>query len=219
MDARPRVLVACEYSARVRDAFRAVGCDAWSCDLEPCEGDPKFHFRGDVLELLGGGWDMLIAHPPCTYLASSGMHWTVRGLRDPALTDRAAEFFLALHNAPIPRRCLENPVGVMSRKLRPPTQIIQPWMFGDPESKATCLWLHGLPKLIATHSNEDLFAAPLPERAANGRWRNQTAAGQNKLPPGRDRWKIRSRTYLGIARAMAGQWGGLAKENRLPALG
>ena len=202
----PRVLVACEYSARVRDAFRALGCDAWSCDLEPCEGDPQWHIRDDVLGVLGEGWDLMVAHPPCTYLAASGMHWTVRGLRDPALTDRAAEFFAMLYHAPIARKCIENPIGCMSKRLGAPTQKIQPWQFGDPESKTTCLWLVGLPPLVATHADCDLFAAPLPEREAHGKWRNQTASGQNNLSPGPDRWKERSRTYPGIARAMATQW-------------
>lgn len=202
-----RVLVACEYSARVRDAFRAIGCDAWSCDLEPSEGDPQFHIRGDVLEVLGGGWDLMIAHPPCTYLAASGMHWTVRGFRSPHLTTEAAKFFKLLFEANIPKKCIENPVGYMNTHFRAPSQIVQPWMFGDPESKATCLWLHGLPPLVATHSDDDLFAAPLPKRDDHGKWRNQTASGQNKLPPGADRWKIRSRTYPGLARSMAAQWG------------
>lgn len=210
----PRVLVACEYSARVRDAFRAQGCDAWSCDLEPCEGDPQWHIQGDVLDVIAGKtgqspsntWDLMIAHPPCTYLAASGMHWTVRGLRDPALTDRAADFFAMLYNAPIARKCIENPIGCMSKRLVAPTQKIQPWQFGDPESKLTCLWLVGLPPLVATHADGDLFAAGLPEREAHGKWRNQTASGQNNLRPGPDRWKERSRTYPGIARAMATQW-------------
>jgi hypothetical protein len=148
----------------------------------------------------------MIAHPPCTYLAASGMHWTVRGLRDPALTDRAADFFAMLYNAPIARKCIENPIGCMSKRLVAPTQKIQPWQFGDPESKLTCLWLVGLPPLVATHADGDLFAAGLPEREAHGKWRNQTASGQNNLRPGPDRWKERSRTYPGIARAMATQW-------------
>jgi hypothetical protein len=202
----PRVLVACEYSARVRDAFRALGCDAWSCDLEPCEGDPQWHIRGDVLGILGDGWDIMVAHPPCTYLAASGMHWTTRGLRDAKLTEDALNFVRLLLAAPIPHIALENPVGAISTRITPPRQTIQPWMFGDPESKATCLWLVNLPPLVATHAEGDLFAAPLPEREEHGRWRNQTASGQNKLSPGPDRWKERSRTYPGIARAMAEQW-------------
>jgi hypothetical protein len=200
------VLVACEYSARVRDAFRALGCDAWSCDLEPCEGDSRWHIQGDALGIIGDGWDIMVAHPPCTYLAASGMHWTTRGLRDAKLTDAALDFVRALLAAPIPHIALENPVGAISTRITPPRQTIQPWMFGDAESKATCLWLKNLPPLVATHADADLFAAPLPEREEHGRWKNQTASGQNKLPPGPNRWKERSRTYPGIARAMAEQW-------------
>jgi hypothetical protein len=151
-------------------------------------------------------WDLLVAHPPCTYLASSGMHWTVRGLRDPQLTEDALGFVRLLLAAPVPHIALENPVGAISTRIRPPDQTIQPWQFGDAESKATCLWLVNLPPLMATHADGDLFAAPLPARADHGRWNNQTAGGQNKLPPSKDRWKVRSRTYPGIAQAMAKQW-------------
>lgn len=194
-----RVLVACEYSGRVRDAFLAFGHDAWSCDLLPTE-IPGPHIQGDVLEVIGGGWDLMIAHPPCTYLAVSGMHWTRRGLRDPKLTEDALTFVKALMEAPIERIALENPVSVISSRIRKPDQIIQPWMFGDDASKKTCLWLKGLPKLVPTDIVEP--------RIVDGRkrWGNQTGSGQNKLGPSPDRWKIRSATYQGIADAMASQW-------------
>ncbi len=192
-----KVLVACEYSGRVRDAFIARGHDAWSCDLLP--GDvPGPHYQGDVRDLLTEHWDLLLAFPPCTYLASSGMHWTTRGLRDPQLTEDALNFVKLLLNAPVEKIALENPVGCISSRVRKPDQYIQPWYFGYPHSKKTCLWLKNLPKLV--HTN----VLSLPE---SGRWDNQTASGQNKLPPSKDRWKIRSMTYQGVADAMAQQWG------------
>jgi len=192
-----KVLIACEYSGTVRDAFAVLGHDAWSCDLLPTES-PGQHYQGDVLDILDKKWDMMIAHPPCTYLSVSGMHWTKRGLRDPQLTEDALEFVQLLLNADIPRIALENPVSVISTRIRNPDQIIQPWMFGDNASKKTCLWLKGLPLLQPSN------ILSLPE---TGRWANQTASGQNKLGPSKDRWKIRSKTYQGIANAMAQQWG------------
>lgn len=193
-----KVLVACEFSGRVREAFRARGHDAWSCDLLPADdGGP--HFQCDVLTLVGSGeWDLMIAHPPCTYLCSSGIHWNKRRPERALETEKALDFFMALATAPIPRVAVENPVGVVSSRWRKPDQIIQPWQFGHPESKATCLWLKGLPKLSPT----DILPKP-----ANGRWANQTPTGQNKLGPSEDRWKERSLTYAGIAKAMAEQWG------------
>ena len=187
-----RVLVACEYSGRVRDAFIAKGHDAVSCDLEPAE-TPGPHYQCDVFSIIGHGWDLLIAHPPCTHLASSGARWFSEKQKEQS---EAYGFFMALANCDIPKICIENPVGIMSTRWRKPDQIIQPWMFGHPESKATCLWLKGLPKLEAT----DVL---LPRK----QWDNQTPSGQNKLGPSPDRWKIRSRTYEGIAWAMAEQWG------------
>ena len=192
-----RVLVACEFSGVVRDAFRRAGHDAVSCDLLPTDA-PGPHIQGDVLEVLGGGWDLMIAHPPCTYLCSSGLHWNKRRPGRAVKTEEALEFVRALLGANIPRIALENPIGCISSRIRKPDQIIQPWQFGHPESKATCLWLSGLPPLAATN------ILPLP---ASGRWENQTASGQNKLSPGPDRWKLRSITYAGIAEAMAAQWG------------
>jgi len=195
-----RVLVACEYSGTVRDAFRARGHDAMSCDLLPTDV-PGPHYQGDVLDVLGDGWDLMVAHPPCTYLSVSGMHWTRRGLRDPQLTEDALAFVRLLMDAPIQRIAIENPVSIISSTLRKPEQIIQPWMFGHDASKKTCLWLQNLPPLRPTNIVEP--------RIVNGRkrWGNQTDSGQNRLSPSPDRWKIRSATYAGIAAAMADQWG------------
>jgi hypothetical protein len=196
-----RVLIACEYSGTVRDAFRARGHDAWSCDLLPCDADPTYHQRGDVLDFIGGGWDLMIAHPPCTYLTSSGLHWNKRRPERAAQTEEALKFVLALANAPIPRIAIENPIGCLSTRWRKPDQTIQPHQFGHDASKSTCLWLTNLPKLVATSA-----VAP---RMVDGkpRWSNQTDSGQNRVPPGPDQWKIRSTTYQGIADAMAEQWG------------
>lgn len=199
-----RVLVACEYSGTVRDAFRALGHHAVSCDLLPTDA-PGPHHQGDVTEIIGAGWDLMIAHPPCTYLSVSGMHWTARGLRDPQLTEDALAFVRLLMDAPIPRIAVENPVSIISSRIRKPEQTIQPWQFGHDASKATCLWLKGLPKLTPTQTVEP--------RIVNGRkrWANQTDSGQNRLGPSEDRWKIRSATFPGIAAAMALQWGGDAR--------
>lgn len=194
-----RVLVACEYSGRVRDAFTKQGWDAVSCDFLPSDTEGQ-HYQGDVKDLLTQPWDLLIAFPPCTYLCSSGMHWTTRGLRDPKLTKDALEFVRTLLDANIPRIGVENPVGCISTRIRKPDQIIHPWQFGHPESKTTCLWLKNLPPLQPTN------IVPKP---ASGRWTNQTPSGQNKLGPSKDRWKERSKTYQGIAEAMAAQWSNL----------
>ena len=193
-----RVLVACEYSGTVRDAFRARGHDAMSCDLLPTDRTGPHH-QGDVLDVIGDGWDLMVAHPPCTYLASSGLHWNKRRPERAALTDKALAFVMALASAPIQRIAIENPIGALSSRWRKPDQIIQPWMFGEDASKATCLWLQGLPALRPT---DVLPGGPKARRA------NQTASGQNRLGPSPDRWKIRSTTYQGIADAMAEQWGG-----------
>ena len=195
-----RVLVACEYSGRVRDAFLALGHDAMSCDLLPTDV-PGPHYQGDVTEILNDGWDLMVAHPPCTYLSVSGMHWTARGLRDPQLTEDALAFVRLLMDAPIPRIAIENPDSVISSRIRKPDQIINPYEFGHDASKKTCLWLKNLTPLTPTRIIEP--------RIVNGRkrWGNQTDSGQNKLSPSDDRWKIRSETYEGIAKAMAAQWG------------
>jgi len=197
-----RVLVACEYSGVVRDAFIQAGHEAMSCDLLPTEV-PGPHYEGSILDILDNGWDLMIAHPPCTYLSVSGMHWTTRGLRDPKLTEDALEFVKLLMQAPIPKIAIENPVSVISSRIRKPDQIIQPWQFGHDASKKTCLWLKGLPLLTPTKAVEP--------RVVDGkkRWANQTDSGQNRLPPSKNRWKIRSATYQGIAQAMVEQWGNL----------
>lgn len=263
-----RVLVACEYSGAVRDAFIAAGHDAMSCDLLPTE-TPGPHWAGDVKYVLDGWqpvvtaadcaecddcgelvcfgcrehyadcacigptqdgmemlyvqeidrlfarpeesphWDLMIAHPPCTYLSVSGMHWTTRGKRDPQLTEDALAFVRMLMAAPIPRICIENPVSVISTRVRKPDQIIQPWQFGHDASKTTCLWLKNLPLLRDEVANH--FAPRLAKHDGKWamRWSNQTDSGQNKLSPSDDRWAERSKTYEGIARAMATQWGAL----------
>ena len=192
-----RVLVACEYSGTVRDAFAKLGHDAWSCDILPTDS-PGQHYQCSVFDVLDKGWDLMIAHPPCTYLSVSGMHWTTRGLRDPRLTEDALAFVQQLMNAPIERIAVENPVSIISTRIRKPDQIIQPWWFGHDASKKTCLWLRNLPLLTPTEK--------LPGDAKTRRG-NQTASGQNKLPPSPDRWKLRSITFEGIAQAMAKQWG------------
>lgn len=170
-----------------------------SCDILPTE-QPGPHYEGDVRDILGQDWDMMVAFPPCTYLSASGIHWTRRGLRDPKLTEDALEFVRTLLGAPVPRIALENPVGIISSAVRKPDQIIHPWQFGHDASKRTCLWLKGLPVLRPT--------SVIAPRIVNGRkrWGNQTDSGQNRLGPSPDRWKLRSETYLGIAAAMADQW-------------
>jgi len=187
-----KVLVACEFTGTVRRAFREAGHNAWSCDLLPAEdGGP--HILGDVRQVLTADWDLMIAHPPCTHLAVSGARHFHRKQAEQA---EALEFVQTLMDAPIKRIALENPVSVISTRIRRPDQIIQPYQFGHPESKKTCLWLKGLKPLQPTEVMQ-----------MRGRWENQTPSGQNKLGPSPDRWKIRSATYPGIARAMATQWG------------
>ena len=195
-----KVLIACESSGTVRDAFIRAGHDAMSCDILPTE-KPGPHYQGDVRDVLGDGWDLLIGHPPCTYLSVSGMHWTTRGLRDPQLTEDALAFARLLMDAPIARIAIENPVSIISSRIRKPDQIIQPYQFGHDASKKTCLWLKGLPPLRPTAFVEPRIVDGKP------RWDNQTDSGQNKLPPSADRWRMRSKTYQGIADAMAEQWG------------
>jgi hypothetical protein len=253
-----KVLIACEYSGTVRDAFIALGHNAMSCDLLPTE-KPGPHYQGDVRDVISDKWDLMIAHPPCTYLSVSGMHWTTRGFRDPQSTEDALEFVRVLMNAPIEKIAVENPVSVISSRIRKPDQIIQPWHFGDNASKKTCLWLKGLqsleiylPSVIPPIGwNRVMCAADMLECELCGEpfcpecnnhyadcdciwpdqdeftmkeidgiqfatkiepapkmlWANQTPSGQNKLGPSADRWKLRSATYPGIAKAMAEQWG------------
>jgi hypothetical protein len=190
-----RILVACELSGHVRDALIANGHDAVSCDIEPSER-PGPHIQGDVRLVLNIGWDMMIGFPPCTHLAVSGArHFAAK--RADGRQQQGIDFFMQLVNAPIPRVAIENPVGVMSSIYRKPDQVIQPWQFGHDASKATCLWLRGLPPLHPTN------ILPVPYR---GYWANQTPSGQNRLGPSPDRARLRSATYHGIAQAMADQW-------------
>lgn len=197
-----RVLIACECSGIIRDAFAVRGHDAWSCDLKPGES-PGQHIRGDVIEVIEReGWDMMIAHPPCTHLAVSGARWWTDKKRE---QQEAIAFFMVLAKAAVLRICIENPVGFMSTVWRAPDQYVQPYDFGDDASKKTGLWLKGLPKLVADPGD---YVAP---RMVGGktRWANQCDSGQNRLGPSPERAALRARTYPGIARAMAEQWGGL----------
>lgn len=181
-----RILIACEFSGKVRDAFSAKGHDAWSCDLLPSE-TPGNHWQGDVIDCMKqGDWDLIIAHPPCTHLAVSGARWFKEKREEQA---HAIAFFMAMINAPAPMVCVENPVSIMSTRYRKPDQIIQPWQYGHGETKATCLWLKGLPLLK-------------PTNIVDGR-----EARIHKMAPSPNRWKERSRTLSGIAEAMANQWG------------
>lgn len=198
-----RVLVACEYSGRVRDAFSARGHDAWSCDLLPSDRGGQ-HFEEDIRDVLSSPtltWDLMIAHPDCTYLCSSGLHWNKRRPDRQEKTDAALEFVRFLLDQPIPKIALENPVGCIGTKIRPADQIIQPWQFGEDASKGTCLWLKNLPPLSPTKIVEPRIVG------GKRRWANQTDSGQNRLGPSDDRWKLRAITYEGIAAAMAEQWG------------
>ena len=197
-----RVLIACEYSGRVRQAFRNAGHDAWSCDLLPSEDASPHHVQGDVMSLLthewcGGdprGWDLLIAHPPCTHLASSGARWWGGKQHEQA---EALAFVRALLDCDVPRIALENPAGRIGTQIRKADQYIQPWQFGHPETKATGLWLKNLPPLVPTLNVKDAMdKLPAKERHR-----------VHYMSPGPDRWKERSRTYQGIADAMAAQWG------------
>lgn len=207
-----KVLVGCEFSGTVREAFRALGHDATSCDILPTE-IPGHHYQGDVRDIIRTEkWDLAVFHPPCTYLSNSGSRWLYKtGEKNRerwALMQEAAEFFKELLQAPIQKICIENPIQHRHAKAiikTPFTQVIQPWQFGHPESKATCLWLKNLPSLTPTN---------IIEKPLSGRWDNQTISGQNKIPQSKDRWKLRSKTYSGIAEAMAQQWGGAAPAKR-----
>jgi len=183
-----RVIIKCEYSGVVRRAFRALGHDAWSCDLLESEDNSPHHIVGDCLEIADEGWDLGIFHPPCTHLAVSGArHFAAK--QASGVQQEALEFVQKLMETKIPHWALENPVSIISTRIRKPNQVIQPWMFGHGETKATCLWLKGLPKLAPTN-----IVAGRADRI-------------HKMPPGPNRWKERSRTYEGIAQAMADQWG------------
>ena len=192
---RLRVLVACEYSGTVRDAFAAMGHDAWSCDFEPQETSGN-HVQCDVLTILDQGWDLMIAHPPCERLCVSGARWKYEKAGWVEEQKAALRLVQALLDAPIPRIALENPVGIISSRIRKPDQILQPWMFGHPETKASCWWLKNLPLLKSTHQRSDY---------ADG----EIVARVHKLPPGPMRKKLRAWRYTKIAAAMAQQWGNL----------
>jgi hypothetical protein len=218
-----KVLVACEYSGRVREAFRKSGHDAFSCDLLPADDNSKYHYQGDVLDIINDGWDLLISHPPCTYLTCSA-EWAYKepseisnkrldpgklyGSKRKLARGEAERFFLTFAEAPIERIAIENPVGVMSTRFRKPDQIIQPYQFGEDASKSTCLWLKNLPVLVSTKRFQGRVVEwPRGSGKFVERWSNQTDSGQSNLPVSDDRWKLRSYTYQGIANAMAAQWG------------
>lgn len=208
-----KILIACEESQRVTIEMRRLGHEAYSCDIqEPSGGHPEWHIHGDALKALRGGiiktmdgeihmigkWDMLIAHPPCTHLAVSGARWFTEGKKPLSLRKEAADFFLKFCEADIPKIAIENPVGVMSTIYRKPDQIIHPWQYGHTEEKTTCLWLKGLPKLEPTNNvREEMMKLPKKERERI-----------HYMPPGPERAKERSKTFPGIARAMAEQWAG-----------
>ena len=195
-----RVLVACEYSGKVREAFRSKGHDAWSCDLLPADDASPYHIQGDVLEILNDGWDLLIGHPPCTYLCNSGVSWLHKIPERWDQMREGAEFFKALWDSNIPKIAIENPIMHKYAKEiigSTQTQLIQPYQFGHPESKATCLWLKGLDPLEETDNVKEVWKS-LPKKEAQR---------LHMLPPSADRWKLRSETYQGIADAMADQWG------------
>lgn len=195
-----KVLVACEESQTVTKAFRSRGFEAYSCDIQDCSGGhPEWHIKGDALEQLDKGWDLIIAHPPCTHLAVSGARWFKEGKKPLYLQEEAAEFFMRFVNAPAKFIAVENPVCIMSTKYRKPNQIINPFQFGHPEQKKTCLWLKGLPNLVETNNVYDyMMTLPIKERTRI-HW-----LGSNKS-------KERSKTYTGIAEAMAEQWGDYIK--------
>jgi hypothetical protein len=211
------VLIACEYSGTVRDAFKALGHYAVSCDFLDTDV-PGNHFKGDVLELIDyhrpphhQKFDLMIAHPPCTYLSVSGLHWNKRVPERAVKTEEALEFVRRLMNVDIPHICIENPVSCISSRIRKPDQIIQPYEYGHDASKKTCLWLKDLPLLVPSFEN-----LILPRMVDDKpRWGNQTDSGQNVLGPSADRWKIRSKTYEGIAGAMAHQWSQYIKEQNV----
>jgi hypothetical protein len=204
-----RVLVACECTGTVRDAFLAEGADAWSCDLKPTEA-PGPHIQGDALKVLRWGWDLMVCHPECRYLSSSGLHWNTRpgGEERAAKTEAAVAFALALWRAPIPFIALENPVGRLGTVIGRADDMLQPWEFGADASKRTCLWLKGLPPLARDPAAR--FPGRIVTDPRNGkqveRWSNQTDSGQNRLGPSEDRSALRAATYPSVAAAMARQW-------------
>lgn len=200
------ILIACEYSGVIRDAFRALGHDAMSCDILPTETEGP-HYEGDILDILySREWNLVIAHPPCTYLSASGLHWNNRIPGRAEKTEQALEFVKLLWEAPAKRMCLENPVGCINTRLpfMPKPQYVQPYEFGDNASKKTGLWLRELPKLVPT---ERILGRKVTYKGKEvERWDNQTDSGQNRLGPSEARAKERSKTYPGLAKAIAEQW-------------
>lgn len=220
-----KVLVACEYSGIVSKSFRDMGHTAYSCDILPCEGDSRYHIQADVIDVIYGSndleWDLMIAHPPCTYLTNSA-EWaykdkqtkkmkpeTLFGAERRQAREDAIKFFMLLASAPIHKIAIENPIGVMSTRWRQPDQFIQPYEFGEDASKRTCLWLQNLPRLKPTALYPPRLVLSKDRRSHVMRWGNQTDSGQNKLPPSATRGHDRSKTYIGWADAMAKQWGKL----------
>jgi site-specific DNA-cytosine methylase len=197
-----KILVACEFSGTVREAFKNLGHDAWSCDLEPTE-IPGNHIQGNVLNILNDGWDLMIAHPPCTHLASSGARHFAKKIVD-GRQQQGIDFFMELVNSNIPKYAIENPIGIMSTKYKKPDQIINPWEYGHETTKATCLWLKGLPKLKPTNivGKGNVWVAKSGKRMS--KWYYDSSC----LNP-KDREKMRNKTFQGIADAMAKQWGNL----------
>lgn len=204
-----RVLVACESSGIVRDAFRRRGHDAYSCDLLQAASDPQYHYQCDARDIIGPyhPWDLIIAHPPCTYLCSSGLHWNKRRPGRAEQTESALELARFFLNADCGRIAVENPVGCISTRIRKYDQKIQPYEFGEDASKATCLWLKNLPPLKPTQHVPGRLVWDVRRQCHVERWANQTDSGQSRLGPSPTRWQERSQTYEGIAEAMADQWG------------
>jgi len=191
-----KILVSCEFSGTVRDAFIAKGHDAMSCDLLPTESEGP-HYQGDVRDILDGGWDLMIAHPPCDHLAVSGAAWFKQKQED-GRQQQGIDFFMLMVNAPIPKKCIENPVGIMSSRYRKPDQIVNPWQFGDSISKKTCLWLFNLPPLVPTDIVEPSKYITSPSGKRYPEWNWNTGGGSGKK---------RSMFFEGMAKAMADQWG------------
>jgi len=214
-----RVLIACETSGMTRDAFRARGHDAWSCDLLPAETATLYHYQCDVRDVLNHGWDLMIAHPDCTYLTVAANKYlkddpgvkcapgVLFGAARRQAREEALTFVMLLMKAPIKKKVIENPIGAISSAIRKPDQIIQPFQFGDDASKATCLWLEGVAPLVIDPAKRYPGRWVMHNGKMVERWGNQTDSGQNKLAPSADRWKERARTYPGIAGAFAEQWG------------
>jgi hypothetical protein len=198
-----RILIACEESQTITKAMRKLGHEAFSCDILPCSGGhPEWHYEQDVFEVIDKGWDMMIAHPPCTYLSVSGLHWNKKQPERAIKTEDALAFVKRLMEVDIPMIAIENPVSCISSRIRKPEQIVQPYEYGDDASKKTCLWLKNLPLLKPTD-----YVQPRVVEGKN-RWANQCDSGQNKLGPSPERAKLRSKTYSGIAEAIANQWAG-----------